>query len=166
MIESQRWASISGYEGFYEVSENGTVRNSQTHHMLSPLERNGYFQVELSKHQKREWKLLHRIVANAFIPNKEEKSEVNHIDGNKHNNCVENLEWCTRNENLKHAFLTGLKAKDTSARKIKCTDSAGNVAMFPSIYCASKELNISKGNICMVCKGQRPLASGYKFQYE
>lgn len=98
----------------YEVSNIGQVRNKKRGRLLKPwVSRDGYLQVRICLTNKINIpKLLHRIVAFTFIPNDdpEHKTQVNHIDGNKRNNRVENLEWCTPSENVQHAFDTGLKS--------------------------------------------------------
>ena len=159
------WIPVKGYEGLYEVNSNGVVRNSANHHQIAVKIKSGYCQVGLFKKGKQTWTLLHRIVAIAFLPEVEGKPEINHKDGDKQNNGVENLEWCSRDENLRHAFEMGLRDQDTSSRQIDCISPDGLSLRFPSIYKAARALKISQGNICMVCKGQRPLASGYSFKY-
>jgi hypothetical protein len=88
------WRPISGYEGFYEVSDNGEVRNSRTGRILKQkVERNGYVRVHLSKDGTARSLLLHRVVANTFIPNPNGLLTVNHLDEDKTNNRLSNLEW-------------------------------------------------------------------------
>lgn len=114
------WKSIQGYEGFYEVSNKGrikslkrTVKNSGSYSgkriyhekiLKQNINRLGYHVVTLSKHSKRKFFIVHRIVANAFIDNPKKLPEVNHKDLNKSNNNVQNLEWCTRSENVNHFY--------------------------------------------------------------
>jgi hypothetical protein len=87
------WRPVVGLEGRYEVSTLGRVMNSKTGKILNPVIRNkyGYLSVCLSKQMK----YIHRLMAEAFIPNPENKPSVDHIDGNPQNNCVDNLRWCT-----------------------------------------------------------------------
>ena len=100
---------INGIITNYLVSSEGEVKNRMTGKILKPyLNSNGYCQVGIYINGKFKNSLLHRLVASAFIPNIENKLEVNHIDGNKLNNRVENLEWCNRSENQLHAFANGL----------------------------------------------------------
>lgn len=99
------WKDIVGYEGLYQVSNKGRVKslryyggNNEQIKSLG-LRSDGYLNVSLSKNGKAISKSVHRLVAVAFIPNPENLEMVNHIDENKENNCVENLEWCTRSYN-------------------------------------------------------------------
>jgi hypothetical protein len=108
--------------------------------------------------------LLHRLVALAFIPNPENKPQVNHIDGNKLNNSVANLEWNTNLENQKHKFKIGLGNNFT--RKITQYDlNMNKIKSFTSIIEASKELNISKSNIMCVLLNNTKTAGGFTFKY-
>lgn len=100
------WKPILG-EGMYSVSNLGRVKN---HHnrLLRTNIREGYPRIKLVFKGKRRNFFIHRLSAIAFIPNTENKQCINHIDGNKLNNRVENLEWCTNIENVQHAYRTGL----------------------------------------------------------
>ncbi len=109
MMNFEEWLPVDGYEGFYDVSDLGRVRRVQTGHVLATrLHEHGYLEVTLWRWNKRKHKKLHRLVAEAFIPNPENKPEVNHKAVlEKANNCVSNLEWATRLENLQHAIDSG-----------------------------------------------------------
>lgn len=118
------WKDIKDYEGLYQISNTGLVkamaktwlsgeyRNSLRSKpetiIKCSIKPNGYKQCTLSKNGKVLNKRINRLVAEAFIPNPENKPEVNHKDGVKSNNHVSNLEWCTRQENLLHAYKNGL----------------------------------------------------------
>lgn len=105
----ETWKEVVGYEGIYEVSNLGNVRNSKTKENLSQVTTEyGYKRVSLYKNGKTDLK-VHRIVAMAFIKNTESKPCINRKDGNKQNNIVSNLEWCTQGENIRHAWKTGLR---------------------------------------------------------
>ena len=99
------WKDISGYEGLYQISNLGNVKSlnySRTgkERILKPgTDKDGYLLVTLYKNRNKRPFKIHRLVAKAFIPNPDNKSDVNHKDENKTNNCVDNLEWMTRMEN-------------------------------------------------------------------
>ncbi len=104
------WKDVVGYEGLYKVSNTGVVRSMKRHVNLKPgLTKFNYHHVGLYKDGKTKTSRVHRIVGIAFIPNPENKPQINHIDGNKINNHVSNLEWNTASENLYHALATGLR---------------------------------------------------------
>lgn len=91
------WKDIEGYEGVYHVSNLGRVKRVATNRVLQPYRNKvGYLLVYLCKNGKRKTHRIHRLVAQSFIPNQENKPEVNHLDENKSNNMVSNLEWSTR----------------------------------------------------------------------
>lgn len=109
------WKEIKGYEGYYEVSTEGKIRSvnrtikkgevfiSRKSQEMKTFLTNGYERVSLNKEGKRKKFMVHRLVAETFIPNPENKKEVNHKDANKLNNSVGNLEWVTKLENMRHA---------------------------------------------------------------
>lgn len=112
---------IEGFSGKYQVSNKGRIKSfhiSDKGRIMKPEERNKkYLCIGLRLNMNKKNYVIHRLVANAFIDNPENKSQINHKDGNKLNNHTENLEWCTHSENMKHAFSTGLsialKGEDT-----------------------------------------------------
>ena len=128
----------------------------------------GYTKVCLyTPDHKCKYMLLHRVIASAFCDKRPDQNEVNHIDGDKLNNRADNLEWVTRNENLLHAFKNGLMPNKTVNRRIIATDmETGEQTEFSSIHSASKITNISRGNICSCCKGNRPYAGGFYWHYK
>ena len=98
------WKDISGFNGKYQVSSWGKIRNAETGKVLKPYENSkGYLKVGLSKGKKSEKKRVNRLVAMAFIENPNDLPQVNHKDGNKKNNSVSNLEWVTDSRNKEHA---------------------------------------------------------------
>lgn len=148
MTRNEVWIPIKDYEGKYEVSNKGRVKsigravNCNNHYkftkdiILKPeiLEK-GYERVALCKHGKVKKKQVHRLVLENFNPIKDDTLQVNHIDGNKRNNCVENLEWVTAKENNQHARETGLlthfgkgnhKLNADEVRKIRKLYNTGN----------------------------------------
>lgn len=167
MALKEIWHNVKGYEGLYLISTYGRVLSAPRNgtkkdwHFLAPHFVGGYIQYQLSKDNiKREYK-AHRLVAEAFLPNPGNKREVNHIDGNKHNNSVGNLEWATSSENQLHAYYElgkGIKAikqlsKDGKLIKVWC-----------SIKEASLSLDIDAPDISNASRGKRLSAGGYKWQ--
>jgi hypothetical protein len=101
------WKEIPGYDGVYFVSMNGEVYSKHRNRLLTPLKTNkGYINVTLQNGYKRKRHFIHRLIATAFIPNTENKPEVNHINLIKNDNRIENLEWVTGDENIKHYIDT------------------------------------------------------------
>ncbi len=102
---------IKGHEG-YAVCEDGTVLNLKSRRILKPsLNENGYLYVSLWKDKKGHTRIVHRLVAEAYIPNPQNKPFVNHIDANRANPHKDNLEWCTQSENIQHAYRIGNKSQ-------------------------------------------------------
>lgn len=114
----EQWCDIAGYEGFYQVSNTGKVRTMEHSdrfgrtyeqiEMRQSVSRNGYLVLHLKAGGHRKMALVHRLVACAFLPNPDNLSDVNHIDGDKSNNNIDNLEWCTHSYNQHHAYNNGL----------------------------------------------------------
>lgn len=106
---------VKGYEKFYIVSNYGKVLSLHKRNYLKalsqPINRDGYYQIELCIKRKRLGTFAHRMVAVTFLENPKNLPQVNHIDGNKLNNHFKNLEWVSAKENTRHAFATGLRFK-------------------------------------------------------
>lgn len=116
-MNEEIWKPILGYEGYYEACNKGYIRSvdrlvkckngvrTNPATILKPsLGQWGYEQVTLRKEGNKKTVRVHRIIAQTFIPNPDNLPQVNHIDGNKTNNCVDNLEWCDASHNMKHCF--------------------------------------------------------------
>jgi len=107
------WKEVSGYKGKYFISDDGRIKSFQVCKEGRILAKNtnrlGYNVYTLSNNCKLKTHTTHRLVCMAFIPNISKKEFINHIDGNKQNNNISNLEWCTHSENMQHALKTGLK---------------------------------------------------------
>lgn len=116
-MEKEIWKDIPKYEGIYEISNYGRIKNKKTGKLKS--QRNtfkGYLQVGLSNKGDKTFR-VHRLVAEAFIPNPNNLPQVNHKDGNKKNNRVDNLEWISNYDNMQHAIKLGLTKKGSSVSR-------------------------------------------------
>ena len=122
MQEKEIWKDIQGYEGLYQVSNLGNVKNKIQPYLKQEKiykkfsNSNGYLFVGLRKDKKRKFKYIHRLVAEAFIPNPNNLLQINHKDENKQNNCVNNLEWCTNKYNQNYGTI---KERKKNSYKIK-----------------------------------------------
>lgn len=103
------WFDVKGFEGLYLVNKKGEIYTNHYKRLLKfKLDKDGYYHCTLTKDGKPHYKRVHRVVAENFIPNPESKAQVNHINGIKNDNRLENLEWNTLEENIKHAWDSGL----------------------------------------------------------
>ena len=117
------WKDVVGYEGLYLVSNQGNIKSlprngtcKQPKNLKMHLGNRGYYVVTLSKNNIRKKFLVHRIVASAFIDNPKNLPQINHKDGNKINNNIENLEWITPYDNIRHSIETHLKPNDKGVK--------------------------------------------------
>lgn len=166
--EKEIFREIDGFPD-YEVSNLGRVRSFKGRYprILKPRKnRCGYLCVNLYTDRKRVMKTIHRLVAEAFVPNPENKPEVNHIDEDKKNNVAENLEWVTRRENINHG--TGIRRSIEARSKavIQYTTKGVFIGEYPSIKEAERVTGIAYQSICSVCQGKRKTAGGYEWCYE
>ena len=171
MVNVEIWKDTYIYGEQYQVSNNGIVRNKITGHILKPqLDKKGYLRVRMSLQDKKATAKVHRLVAVAFIPNPENKPQVNHIDGDKRNNDVRNLEWVTNGENQIHAYKTGLnRVTGNSGRKkipvSKINWVTGEVEdTYSSMAEAARSNNLYSTNIEKVIRGERHHAGGYAWK--
>lgn len=168
------WRAVPGFEGRYEVSNEGRVRNSK-HRVLRPKRAGAGYQMVALGYGK--YRYIHRLVATAFLPNPEGKPQVNHIDGDKTNNAVDNLHWCTASENQRHAYATGLldgtackkprKGHDhPRSRQVVMLSDTGHIRItYPSITEASKETGIDYSTIHGVLHGKFKQAGGWRWAF-
>lgn len=184
-MKKEIWKPILGFEGTYEVSNFGLVRsidriivhNTYKETSKSKTQFNkgktiairynnmgkGYAYLMLYLNSKHTKKFVHRLVAQAFIENPENKKEVNHIDGNPRNNNVENLEWNTRKENIAHAIATGLHDCRKKIRAISCD---GTVLKFNSINEATKYFGCNRTSISRALNGKAITCHKHFFEYD
>jgi hypothetical protein len=157
----ETWKKIKGFEQ-YSVSTKGRVRNDLTGRFKELSEFKGYLKTMFFYGSVKNY-LVHRLVAEAFIPNPEGKPQVNHKDGNKMNNCVDNLEWVDNKENYVHSVVKGL---NSNAKRIIGRHLSGDKVFFFSINTASRELGVDKSSIYRILEGKRKRAKGWTFERE
>lgn len=198
-MKSKMINDIKGFENFrgYEIFENGEIysywmmqRDSKGRLKKSVIgnkrklikgaeDSKGYLYISMrSIHNKRRHPKIHRLVSLAFIPNPENKPQINHIDCDKKNNHVDNLEWCSNSENQLHAFKHGLNkphegennyqwhGNHKNCKPIRQVDLDGNeVAVYKSIAIASRETGFWASGISAACRGKTKVAYGHKWEY-
>lgn len=154
----EQWKEIAGFPK-YRVSNTGEIRSEYSNSILIPFETNsGYLQVHLSEGGKRFKRYIHRLVAEAFVPNPDAKPHVNHIDGNRHNNSFDNIEWCTRSENINHScYVLG-----NNVKAVRCVETG---VVYPSIKEAARQTGIYHTSISMCCDGRYQQTHGFHFAY-
>ena len=163
------WKDISGYAGIYQISSLGRVKslsrisNNRTlsEKLLTPsLSNSGYACICLSNNKYKKYSFIHRIIAQSFIPNPMGKKQVNHIDGVKANNSIDNLEWATNSENQKHAYKNNLnriselqKKRTSEAKSSSVIDTESNI-IYSSIREALKTVSIPYSTLCTMLRGE------------
>ncbi len=190
------WKDIKGYEGLYQLSNYGRVKALEKYvtrrkcgikHfpeiiMKPTSDKDGYLSITFNVHNKAKTFKVHRLVAQAFIPNPKNKPQVNHKDGNKKNNHVDNLEWATESENIQHAYKTNLMNQSGENNVMYGRLGADNPNSIPiyqlnkytdeilheydSMASAGRALGVNISKICECCKGRRLSAYGYKWKYK
>lgn len=168
-----KWEKVKS-EHEYIVSNTGKVRRIGSEKDKTPKTSKRYEQVDLYKDGKRTTKAVHILVAEAFIPNPDNKPEVNHKDGNKHNNRVDNLEWVTHKENCEHAWRTGLskpsrsmlgKKNPNAGRKGKQIRIIETGEVFNSTLECEKAIGGNNRHINDCLRGRQNTHRGYHFEY-
>lgn len=180
-MNNELWKDIEGYEGLYQVSNLGNVKSLEKkivrssgrnyiakEKILKKDKCRGYLRVSLIKNKKQIHKLVHRLVAEAFIPNPKNYNEINHKDENKLNNCVDNLEWCTRKYNSNYGTRCLRISKNRRNKKkinqydlngnfIKTWNSAVDIRNYYNAY--------NTGHITKCCQGIYKQMYGYRWEY-
>lgn len=174
------WKDIKDWEGYYQVSNTGKVRRlfkTKTRELKGTKKIGGYKGVFLKIPNKFSGELVHRLVAQAFIPNPDNLPCINHKDENKYNNCVDNLEWCTYKYNgnygTRNERVSKSKMNNTyNMTPVQCVETE---IIYPTIHEAERQTGISAQNIFMCCKGtvyskrngftHRHTAGGYHWRY-
>lgn len=174
------WKEIEGFNGNYEVDECGNVRSkfpNKSVRNLKPIAKSyGYIKVNLQANGRIVQASVHRLVAQAFVPNPENKKQVNHIDGNKHNNCVDNLEWVTPSENILHSFSAlgrqspnkGRTGKMHFASKPICQYGLDGkfIKQWDCVSDAARALNCRVCQIINNAMGRTKTCHGYMWRYD
>lgn len=161
MIEE--WRDVPGYEGLYEVSDQGRVRRNGK--ILKPqTERWGYLHVFLSKNGIQKWGKVHRLVASAFLPNPQNLPQVNHKDEDKTNNAVSNLEWCDGKYNANY----GTRNERVSKPVLQFDRDGNFIREWPSASKVEEETGIYQQNISRCCLGRYGFktAGGFVWRYK
>lgn len=166
------WKSVEGYEGLYEVSNFGRVKSlgnekTRKEKILKVGENGcGYMFVTLSKEGKIKPFLIHRLVAAAFLPNPEKLPQINHRDEDKTNNCVENLEWCTRDYNNNYGTRNDRVAKalinGKTSKRVICEETG---EIFPSTMEVQRQLGFANTHISDCCNGKLRTCGGFHWRY-
>lgn len=159
------WRKIKSFPN-YQISNLGNVKNIVTNKKTSQWKKkNGYLEVTLHVNGIKKNLYVHRLAAEAFIPNPDGLSDVNHIDEDKTNNCINNLEWMSHFTNCNYGSR-GLKISSRLSKPVIQMDLSGNVIQrFPSLISVSKA-GFGFGNVANVCLGTKEIAYGYKWKYE
>ena len=150
---------IRGYEGLYAITMTGRVWGYKRKKFLKPRVNKGYLSVILYKNGKGKNFRVHRLVAETYIPNPDNKPHVGHIDDNPRNNCWDNLYWTTPFNNNNYGSHS---ESCRGAKKVICLETG---KIYRTVSEAAKWLNISQGNISNACLGKRKTAGGYHFEY-
>jgi len=160
----EEWRDAIGFEGLYEVNNFGRVRHKDGQEINGSLNSYGYRAYSLFKDGGRITAKGHRLVAEAFIPNPDSKRNVNHKDGDRDNNFVDNLEWVTHGENLNHALKE--LCIDYSAKPVaQLTLSGDVVAIWANASIPSRLLGISSQLVSACCRGTAKSTGDYLWQY-
>ena len=163
------WRDIEGYEGLYQISNKGHVKSlhNGSERILRPvIDKYGYMFVYLYNNNARKYFKIHRLVAQAFISNPENKPQVNHKDENKKNNCIENLEWATAKENSNYGTRNERVADSRSKPILQYSKSGDFIRGWKSAREVERMLGIANSHIIACCKGKRKSAGGYIWRYK
>lgn len=176
------WKDIPNFEGLYQASTKGNIRSLYTNKILKQeISKNGYCKVMLCKDKKRKLLSVHRLIAMTYLDNYSENLQANHIDGNKQNNDLNNLEMVTCQENIQHSFKNNLQVAKTgkehplykkygvlnkTSKKVNQYDLEGNyIETWDSIMDVERKLGINNSNISRCCNGYKNSAGGFKWKH-
>ena len=174
----ETWKDIAGYEGLYQVSDFGNVRSLNwgrrgiIRNLYLKKQNRGYRHVELAKDGVRKAFTVHRLVAEAFIPNPNDYKQINHIDEDKTNNTVMNLEWCTQEQNMSHTMslhpdkyhVTG-KPFSRKERVIQLSKEGQVLRVWDNLVSIKHEKGFNEWSIGECCRGNRKTAYGFIWRF-
>ena len=170
----EEWRTVAGTDGMLEVSNLGRVRSllrGEPYILKTQKDKKGYHRLRITIHRQKMCFKVHRIVAQAFIDNPDNLPQVNHIDGNKDNNAVDNLEWISNRDNARHAIENGLwKSVIEGSRRENRQRMKGIIATKDNVYLefdsiSEAERYFGSRHIVDVLKGRRETCKGYHFRY-
>jgi hypothetical protein len=177
--DCENWKDVKGYEGVYMVSDLGRVvrikksKGTSGNNVLSPQKNESGLYVKLRNSGDDISKKVHRLVAEAFIPNPKNKPQINHKDGNRWNNRWDNLEWATQSENVEHSHnnldreYSAYGENHSNSKSISQYDKNGElIDVYGSVNEAGRQLNIPFTNIAKCARGERKSAGGFIWKYE
>lgn len=171
-MKKEFWKPILNYEGLYEVSNFGRVKSFRfgKERILKPgINKGGYFFVVLYKNGKKKNHLVHRLVAEAFLPNPDNLPEVNHKDENPQNNNIENLEWCSHSYNINFGTRNKrVAAKNTNGKCSKTVlqyDLEGNLIREWKSVTECGRNGYNQGHVAECCNGKRKTHKGFIWRY-
>lgn len=179
-LSMEIWRDIKGYDGLYQVSNEGRVKSVDRvietsngkrlykGRIITPYEKkNGYYTVDLYNKGKKEKKFVHKLVGDTFIPNPHKYTVVDHIDGDKQNNNIENLRWCTQQQNNNFELYRSHQKNNKLKSKIVYMYDSNDllIAIYPSTKEVERQMNIHSGTVSKWCLGKCEDKKGYKWSY-
>lgn len=165
-LKNEVWKDIHGYEGLYQVSSYGNVRricaDGNYHILCNCIGKDNYYILKLCKEGVAHTFYVHRLVAGEFIENPYMHPQVNHLNGNKYDNRVTNLEWCTNKQNLEHSYRTGLKKLRAV---LQIDNQTGEIINhFRSTHEAGRFVSVTNSSISSACRSGH-LCKGFLWRY-
>lgn len=168
-MKEEIWCPIKGYEGLYEVSDQGMVKSigyDKERILKTVRMTNGYLKVNLCKNGETKTFKVHRLVAKTFIPNPQNLPEVNHKDEDKENNSVQNLEWCDQKYNINYGTRTQRQAEKLSKPVLQYTKSGAFVREWKSTHDVERNLGYFHNYISYCCTGRYKSAYNYIWKFK
>ena len=159
-MEKEKWKDVVDYEGLYQVSNLGRVKNIRTGKLLSPCtDKDGYQTSLLYNSNGRKTVKWHRLVAIAFLSKVDGANQVNHKDGDKKNNCADNLEWCSASENVLHRLYVLDEEMKIKRRRVRCVETG---KMYSSVHQAARAMGGSYGALSQAINPNTPTRHTFK----